>query len=401
MASLRPRYDKDGKLIGYTVRVSMGRDDTGKQNKFATARFDAESSWSEKYAYKKAQQFAAKFEEDCKTKKYLTAEKPTFAEYSDYVLKLKATRGRKIKTIAFYRWKETLAVKKFGKKKIQDITTKDINKFYTELLGEHAGASGKKLSIETVKGYHRYLSMVFEQAVKEELIPFAPTAHAELPSSPRRKTPNYYQLDEIKAIQAALEHEEPQWRVFVHLLIVTGARRGELVGLKWGDIDADNCRIHIARSVLYVPGHGTYVDTPKSETSVRWIAVPQSMVDELNEYKLYQAEQIAKCPDYVNQDFIFANKQTGRYLHPDSTGTWLTRFEARNNLPMHLNNHAFRHTQASILFYGGMDAVSISHRLGHAQPSTTSDIYGHLISQADQKACETLEKALEESNTQT
>ena len=399
MANLRPRYDKDGKLIGYTVRVSMGRDDTGKQRKCASAKFDIEPSWSEKYALKKAQQFAVKFEEECQTNAYLTADKPSFKEYSDYVIKLKETRGRKNKTIAFYRGKEVLAVKKLGKKKIQDITTRDINRFYTELLGNHVSAKGKKLSIETVKGYHRYLSMVFEQAVKEELIPLAPTAHAELPSSPRHKTPNYYQLDEIKAIQDALADEEPQWQMFVHLLIVTGARRGELVGLKWEDIDFDNCRIHIARSVLYTPGYGTYISTPKSETSIRWITIPQSIAQELQEYKAYKNEQIKQWPSYVEQGFIFSNK-TGLYIHPDSAGTWLQRFEVRKNLPIHLNCHAFRHTQASILFYGGMDAVSISHRLGHAQPSTTSDIYGHLISQADDKACRTLEKALGQPETQ-
>lgn len=76
-------------------------------------------------------------------------------------------------------------------------------------------------------------------------------------------------------------------------------------------------------------------------------------------------------------------------MHPDSVGKWLTKFCKRHDLP-HINPHAFRHTMASMLYYNGMDSVSISKRLGHAQVSTTSDIYAHVIAEADKKNADIL-----------
>ena len=71
-------------------------------------------------------------------------------------------------------------------------------------------------------------------------------------------------------------------------------------------------------------------------------------------------------------------------MHPDSVTNFLTKFSKRHGLP-HINAHAFRHTMASILYFNGVDTISISKRLGHAQPSTTANIYAHVIEQADEK----------------
>ena len=76
-------------------------------------------------------------------------------------------------------------------------------------------------------------------------------------------------------------------------------------------------------------------------------------------------------------------------MHPDSVTTWLARFSKRHGLP-HINPHAFRHTMASMLFFNGMDAVSISKRLGHSQVSTTMDIYAHVVEEADKVSADIL-----------
>ena len=76
-------------------------------------------------------------------------------------------------------------------------------------------------------------------------------------------------------------------------------------------------------------------------------------------------------------------------LHPDSVTTWLDRFSKRHDLP-HINTHAFRHTAASLLYFGGLDSVTISARLGHAQVSTTADIYAHVMEEADRRSADVL-----------
>lgn len=86
---------------------------------------------------------------------------------------------------------------------------------------------------------------------------------------------------------------------------------------------------------------------------------------------------------YTNRKFVFA-QDDGSPLHPDSVTNWLDKFSKRHQLP-HIHPHAFRHTMASMLYFGGVDSVSISKRLGHAQVSTTANIYAHVMEEADQR----------------
>ena len=83
------------------------------------------------------------------------------------------------------------------------------------------------------------------------------------------------------------------------------------------------------------------------------------------------------------------SQDSGQPMHPDSVKRWLNKFSARHDLP-HINPHAFRHSMASLLYFNGVDSVSISKRLGHAQVSTTANIYAHVIEQAEQKNADIL-----------
>ncbi len=104
----------------------------------------------------------------------------------------------------------------------------------------------------------------------------------------------------------------------------------------------------------------------------------------LREYRFSQLEQRFAMGDrWHNRDFVFT-QENGEPMHPDSVTDWLTKFSKRHDLP-HINAHAFRNTMASILYFNGVDSISISKRLGHAQPSTTTNIYAHIIEEADKK----------------
>lgn len=82
-------------------------------------------------------------------------------------------------------------------------------------------------------------------------------------------------------------------------------------------------------------------------------------------------------------------QDNGKPMHPDSVTDWLSKFSKRHGLP-HINPNAFRHTMASMLYFNGVDSVSISKRLGHAQVSTTANIYAHVMEEADQKNADIL-----------
>ena len=240
------------------------------------------------------------------------------------------------------------------------------------------------LSGRTVLEYHLFISTIMEQAVKELLIPYNPASKATPPRSEKPK-PNYFQPEDVDRILEALENETVRVKALVHLFLITGGRRGEIGGLIWSNVDWDNSQIYIDRAILYGGKEtGIYEDTPKTKTSVRWIKLPEETMVLLREYRAWQDEYKATWGDkWVETNHIFT-KEKGGPLHPTTLNAILTDFDKRHGLP-HLNPHAFRHTQASILLFNRIDAVSVSRRLGHANVSTTTDIYSHIIKQSEEQ----------------
>ena len=109
----------------------------------------------------------------------------------------------------------------------------------------------------------------------------------------------------------------------------------------------------------------------------------------LREYRAWYNELRLKNGDrWQDSGFLFV-KSDGAPIHPDSFAGWLRKFTKRHDLP-HLHPHGFRHTNASMLIGNGVDVVTVANRLGHADVSTTLDIYSHAISEAKAKASETL-----------
>lgn len=227
-----------------------------------------------------------------------------------------------------------------------------------------------------------------EQASKEGLVPFNVAGKATLPKVEKKEV-NYFQPEQVAAIRETLETEPIKWRTITHLLLITGARRGEILGLKWDKVDFEAGRLHICNSVLYSADIGIYESTPKTATSNRYVSLPRETMELLREYRIWQnTERLRLGAYYENKDFVFA-QDNGGPMHPDSVTDWLAKFSKRHGLP-HINPHAFRHTMASILYFNGVDSVSISKRLGHAQVSTTANIYAHVMEEADERNADIL-----------
>lgn len=388
MANIQERRNKDGQLISFSIRVHRGRGADGKQLKPYTATFDVEPTWKEETARKKAAAFAATFEKECK--EGIRADtRQTFAAYCDYVINLKENRGTKHSTIVRYKELTERIYPQIGHIKLKDLRVEHLNNLYTYLSSDGLNKrTGGKLSNKTIIEHHRLISAVLEQAVKEGLIPFNLAQRADKPKMQEHEV-NYFQPEQIQAIREALENEPLKWRVLVHLLLITGARRGEILGLKWDKVDFENKQLYICNSVLYSPDIGVYESTPKTEKSKRYISVPAETIELLKEYRQEQNRE------YMKQGILFKTKNLvfarydGEPLHPDSVPNYLQKFSKRYGLP-HINAHAFRHTMASMLYFNGVDSVSISKRLGHAQVSTTANIYAHIVEEADKKNADIL-----------
>lgn len=277
------------------------------------------------------------------------------------------------------------------------------------------------LSPKTVVEHHRLISAILAQAEKEMLIPFNPAAKAT-PPKVDKSHPNYFQLNEIEAIRQALENVPLQKKVMVHLLLITGIRRGELAGLRWSCVDWERSQIHICHSILYKKDVGIYTSSPKTDESDRFIKLPAETMELLREYRrewlAVRSEYGSMWNDFISlpneesiraaekghtpvccnmrNEYLFFGEQgekVGYPLHPDSITGWCADFSRKYGLP-HINPHAFRHTMASVLYFSGIDTVSISGRLGHAKPSTTSDLYSHIIKEADERSAECIAEAI-------
>ncbi len=388
MANIQERRNKDGKLISYSIRVHRGRGADGKQLKPYTTTFDVLPTWKEETARKKAEAFASVFEKECRDG-IKTDNRQRFDGYCDYVIGLKEQRGVKHSTIVRYKELTTRIYPVIGHIKLCDLRVDHLNDLYTSLSADGLNKkTGGKLSTKTIIEHHRLISTVLEQAFKERLVVFNVSRQAELPRM-EKKDVNYFQPEQIEAIRNALENEQPKWKMLVHLLLITGARRGEILGLKWDKVDFNKNRIYICNSILYSSDRGIYEDTPKTEKSKRFVTLPIETMNELKSYQQYQAQEYFKNKIPCNLNgFVFAQID-GTAMHPDSVTDYLKKFSKKYNLP-HINAHAFRHTMASLLYFNGVDSVSISKRLGHAQVSTTANIYAHIIEEADQKNADIL-----------
>ena len=247
------------------------------------------------------------------------------------------------------------------------------------------------LSEKTILAYHRLISIVLSQAEKEMLVPYNAAAKATPPRA-TKKDPNYFQPETISAILEALESEPLKWQLITHLLIVTGCRRGEIMGLKWEKVDFENNRIKIDRALIVSPSKGGYESTTKTR-DVRYLTLPEETMKLLKQHKRDQLRlQLANGDRWIQTGYVFTT-DCGDHMNPDSVTRWLNEFSRRHNLP-HINPHAFRHTVASVLLANGTDVVTVAAQLGHASASTTENFYAHIIEENKAKASECIADVL-------
>ena len=243
----------------------------------------------------------------------------------------------------------------------------------------------------TVLAYHRLISIILSQAEKEMLVPYNAAAKATPPKA-AKKAPNYFQPETISEILKALEAEPLKWQLITHLLLVTGCRRGEIMGLKWEKVDFESSRVKIDRALIVSPSKGVYESTTKT-SDVRYLTLPAETMSLLRQHKREQLRlQLANGDRWVNSGYVFT-QDNGDRMNPDSITAWLNDFSRRHNLP-HINPHAFRHTVASVLLANGTDIVTVAAQLGHASASTTENFYAHIIEENKAKASECIADVL-------
>ena len=304
----------------------------------------------------------------------------------------------------YCRMLETRLLHYFGHFYISKIKPTDIMKFYdllekdTQLVrkqGNNGAKTKKPLSGKTILEHHRLLRAMLHKAVYWQLIVANPAERVQPPKArkPKRRS---YDDEQTKILLENLELlsiEDTKYKVAITLTIFTGVRLGELMGLEWQDVDFKNGIISINRSSQYLSDMGVFTKVPKTESSIREIAIPEFIISLLEEYKLWYEEQKSIYGElWTDSDRLFVQAD-GKPMHPSTISKWFVKYVGQIGLPV-INFHGLRHTNASLLVAQNIDIAVISARLGHAQISTTLDFYVHPLLSHNRKAGYALENLL-------
>ncbi len=281
-----------------------------------------------------------------------------------------------------------------GHMRMDKITPRQIQAFVNSLSREGANErTGKPLAPKTIRHNLSFVSDVFSYAVKMGVVNDNPCTKVTLPKNNQAEK-KIYTPEQVQRFLSLLNNEPLKYRTFFNLMIFSGFRRGEMLGLEWKDVDFENNIISVRRTSNYTGRKGTYTDTTKTKKSQRTLKFPQEIMDMLREYKDEQDMQALKCGDkWVEADRLYT-KWKGLPMQNGTPYFWLGEFCEKHDLPFY-GLHSFRHLFASLLVNQGVDIVTVSGALGHSTVSTTSNIYCHMLEEAQAKVSEAVSAALD------
>ena len=266
---------------------------------------------------------------------------------------------------------------------IEKLTSLQLQKFYRLLLTEgrvpriESEKQPKGLSAKTVRNINQVISSAMDMAVRHKLILTNPTEGCELPKVEHR---------EMKTLPAeqlgAFLREAKESGVYelYYLDLATGLRRGELLGLKWEDVDLQNGIIHVRRQVARVDGEVKELPL-KTKNAYRNISISSDAVAMLTEMEAHRSS-----------DYVFPSS-TGGPISPDSVNNMLHRVLKRAGLPS-IRFHDLRHTFATLALQNGVDIKTVSGMLGHFSAGFTLDTYAHVTTSAQKEAARTMGNVL-------
>ncbi|MHB8183673.1 MAG: tyrosine-type recombinase/integrase [Candidatus Desulforudaceae bacterium] len=441
----------------FEITVEVGRDPGTKKRRRIRRRFHGTKT--------DAKAFKQQLEDEVRRGTFLDPNNLTVAQYFqqwlDDVVGLKATttkrRYRQIVELRIIPW--------LGALPLRDLRPIHLREFYKKLIKHGRLAydaktkrwvfSGQPLAVDSIRYHHRVLHSALQRAFEDELIPrnVADIAKPIIPRGYENEEDAEIKVafltdDEVKRVIA--EAPEP-YKTLVAVAVRTGLRRGELLGLKWPDLDLTKGLLSVKRSLAYTPEEGLHFGPPKTKKSRRTIDISKKVIAIFKAHKKRQnADKLFFGQEYSDDGLVFC-QSNGQPMHPDTPSSWFPEFLARLNriketreargvsiealsgqlglsvkdldkleqgkkrltedllhqlqrifgsssemTYSHRTFHALRHTHVTLLLAIGVDILAISERLGHSSTRITYDRYSHLMPGVQREACEGLEALLGE-----
>jgi len=290
----------------------------------------------------------------------------TFTDIAQMFLDKYATNNLSDTTVINYKCQlNKYILNEIGTRKLDKLKKLHIQDLANKLYEDY------NLSSKTIKNYINLVSSILEKAVEWNYLKENVAKNVTIPKNYNKpkKEQEIYNNEEIKKLFKVLQNESDPFKTMVYISFYTGARRGEVLALRWKDIDLDKNIIHIVQNKIRKVD-GTKIKETKNKRSRSFVA-PQVLMTKIQEI-------------YNNQD-----KESLLFDYYPATYTRMWQEFIKRNHLKYITLHDLRHTNGSILASKGVDIVTIAKRLGHL-PATASAYYLHAVSEEDKKASEKL-----------
>lgn len=415
---------------GYLITVSNGYDVSHRQIR-ETTTYVPDQTKTPKQQEKEVKAFAFEFEQLVKSGSILDGRTITLQAFFYRWLSEYAEITLEVTTVEWYKQMfKNKILPRLGHLKLANIKPLHIQSFCNDLTKIGSNGEDKAYSPGSVKRYHTAISAVLNKAVEWELIASNPAKKVSLP---KQKTvydnvkcftpeqtitflnalnesyPTEYKAhtrtvgDTIYNVSSYTGYREipMQFKVLFNIAIYGGLRLGELLALKWEDVDFEKATISVNKSVARV-NHENVIKSTKNKSSERVISLPKSVMRLIRLYKSEQGRyRLALGDKWEGDNFLFIqnngklmNKATPYHTLKAIIDKYNSTVKSESDKLPSIRFHDLRHTSATLLIATNIDIKTISARLGHAQTSTTMNIYAHSYKKLDEVASDALEDML-------
>jgi integrase len=372
MSSARGTVIKRGAT--YSVVLDLGRDDAGKRIRKWHAGFKTK---------KAAEQDRTEMLGKLDTGTYIEPSTVTIKQFlTDQWLPAIATTVRPT-TLAMYRVNlDSHVIPSLGSVQLRELSAPRLNAYYASLLadGRRDGKGG--LSTRTIRINHVIIHRALRDAVRWGLLS---RNVAELADPPAVKSTEaaVWSPDEMKQFLDGQQTDRltALWR----LVTATGMRRGEVLGLRWSDVDFETGSLRIAQTLVVV-NYALQLSEPKTSAGKRTLMIDPATIAALRAHRKRQLEeQLAWSSNWKNSEGLVFVREDGSMIHPERLSKWFDQRVTAAKLPR-ITFHGLRHSYVTMLLRGGQPIRAVSARVGHASANVTNAIYSHVLPGDDEVA---------------
>lgn len=402
MATIETRKNKQGVVTGYRVRICVGRDEQYKQV-WRTCTIPRPEGLTPAKERKEVQRLADEWESGQKAEYERThskedRDKITLADFiknhwwKDHVEDGTHTPS----SISFFNYMSNDIISYFGpKKRLNQIDAEAVKRYIKYLNTEAKTKQGRPYSATTIQHHFSTLRNILEYARRFHYIQSDPCRDLSQKEKPHRdaKKVDFLDVDKAREFMRCLDSEPLFWKALFNVLITRGLRRGECVGLEWGDINPEKMLLKISRNVTIDKNSPEKINIGSTKTGeARTVPLSYRVYGLLMQLKREHEErfQVKLLPSA----YIFC-RETDPFkpLYPTDVTRHLSIFVKRHNLP-DVSPHDLRHTAATLALESGANLKEVQQLLGHADPATTMAFYTGVTEEAQRRTVDGIEELI-------